>query len=530
MSTSQTNPKTFYITTTLPYVNAEPHVGFAMEIIRADVITRAKKLQGYEVFFNTGTDEHGQKLFDAAKNEGKEVQEYVDEYAKRFQGLKSVLGLSNDMHFIRTTDANHIATAQAFWKRCDENGYIYKKTYQAKYCVGCELVKTDSELVDGRCAIHPGKDIELVDEENYFFKFSAFKDRLLDFYAKNPLFVVPDFRFNEIKSFVERDLQDFSISRLKSKMSWGIPVPGDDDHVMYVWFDALVNYISTLGWNGEVGGIAGVAASEKNKEDSNFNKFWVNGTPVQYCGKDNLRQQTAMWQAMLMAAGLPNTHQVVVDGFLTGEGGIKMSKSIGNVVNPYDVVAEYGTDALRYFCVAELSSFEDSPFTMERFKESYNAKLANGIGNLTNRVMKMAETYLVREGEQGINGVSDKDISSEKVFSEKNESTAVQISEQSLTDIYDEYFALYDSYDLVKVSAYIWKHVEEANLIIQNEQPFKLVKTDPEKGKEIIRDLVVRLYTIAEMLAPIIPTTAEKMKEAVKVNKMPEEALFLRRD
>ncbi len=500
---SAQDPKTFYITTTLPYVNAEPHVGFAMEIIRADVITRAKKLQGYDVFFNTGTDEHGQKLFDAAKNEGKEVQEYVDEYAKRFQGLKSVLGLSNDMHFIRTTDANHIATAQAFWKRCDENGYIYKKTYQAKYCVGCELVKTDSELVDGRCAIHPGKDIELVDEENYFFKFSAFKDRLLDFYAKNPLFVVPDFRFNEIKSFVERDLQDFSISRLKSKMSWGIPVPGNDDHVMYVWFDALVNYISTLEWNGET---VNSEAGGEIKEDSNFNKFWIHGSPTQYCGKDNLRQQTAMWQAMLMAAGLPNTHQVVVDGFLTGEGGIKMSKSIGNVVNPYDVVAEYGTDALRYFCVAELSSFEDSPFTMERFKESYNAKLANGIGNLTNRVMKMAETYLVEVGDRPV------------------------ISEQILIDTYDEYFSLYDSYDLVKVSAYIWKHVEEANLIIQNEQPFKLVKTDPEKGKEIIRDLVVRLYTIAEMLAPIIPTTAEKMKEAVKVNKMPEEALFLRRD
>ena len=209
-----------------------------------------------------------------------------------------------------------------------------------------------------------------------------------------------------------------------------------------------------------------------------------------------------------MAAGLPNTHQVVVDGFLTGEGGIKMSKSIGNVVNPYDVVAEYGTDALRYFCVAELSSFEDSPFTMERFKESYNAKLANGIGNLTNRVMKMAETYLVEGGEQGA-------------------SVTMQIPEQSLTE---EYFSLYESYDLVKVSAYIWKHVEEANLIIQNEQPFKLVKTDPEKGKEIIRDLVVRLYSIARMLNPIIPTTSEKIKAAVKANKMPEEALFLRRD
>jgi len=524
---SAQNSKTFYITTTLPYVNAEPHVGFATELIRADVIARVKKLQGYEVFFNTGTDEHGQKLFDAAQKEGKSTQEYVDFYASKFKGLGEVSGILPDIHFIRTTDTHHIQAAQEFWKRCNDNGYIYKKTYQSKYCIGCELEKTDSELVDGKCPVHPGKDLEIIDEENYFFKMSAFGKKLLAFYAQNPNFVVPDFRFNEIKSFIERGLQDFSISRLKSKMSWGIPVPGDEDHVMYVWFDALVNYISTLGWSGEsvdaeVGGIAGAAASEKNKEDSNFNKFWVSGTPVQYCGKDNLRQQTAMWQAMLMAAGLPNTHQVVVDGFLTGEGGIKMSKSIGNVVNPYDVVAEYGTDALRYFCVAELSSFEDSPFTMERFKESYNAKLANGIGNLTNRVMKMAETYLVGEGEQSVNGASGENISGEK-----NESTAVQIPEQSLTD---EYFSLYDSYDLVKVSAYIWKHVEEANLIIQNEQPFKLVKTDPEKGKEIIRDLVVRLYSIAEMLEPIIPSTSGKIKAAVKANKMPEEALFLRRD
>jgi methionyl-tRNA synthetase len=494
---SAQNPKTFYITTTLPYVNAEPHVGFATEIIRADVIARVKKLQGYEVFFNTGTDEHGQKLFDAAQKEGKNTQEYVDFYASKFKGLGEVLGILPDVHFIRTTDTHHIQAAQEFWKRCNDNGYIYKKAYQSKYCIGCELEKTDSELVDGRCPIHPGKDLEIIDEENYFFKMSAFGEKLLAFYAQNPNFVVPDFRFNEIKAFVERGLQDFSISRLKSKMSWGIPVPGDEDHVMYVWFDALVNYISTLGWNGEIGG--------EIKEDSNFNKFWVNGTPIQYCGKDNLRQQTAMWQAMLMAAGLPNTHQVVVDGFLTGEGGIKMSKSIGNVVNPYDVVVEYGTDALRYFCVAELSSFEDSPFTMERFKESYNAKLANGIGNLTNRVMKMAETYLVGEGDKPILNLQ-------------------------IRDKHSDYFSTIDNFDLQKTSQIIESSVSDLDKIIQSEQPFKLVKTDPEKGKKIIKELVERLYLIAEMLAPIIPSTSEKIKAAVQVNKMPEEALFLRRD
>lgn len=346
--------KTFYITTTLPYVNSDPHVGFAMEIIRADAIARAKKLQGFEVFFNTGTDEHGQKLLNDATSAGEDVQKYVDKYAEKFRGLKTALGISDDVHFIRTTDEHHIKSAQEFWKICDKNGYIYKKKYNTKYCIGCELEKTDSELVDGKCPVHPNKEIEVREEENYFFKFSEFQDKLLKLYEENPTLVIPDFRFNEIKSFVKNGLQDFSISRLKSKMSWGVEVPGQEAYlpagrqVMYVWFDALINYISTLGWPEDM---------------ENFNKFWVDGTPVQYCGKDNLRQQSAMWQAMLMAVELPPTKNIVINGFVSGEGGVKMSKSLGNVINPYDVVNEYGTDALRYFVLREISSFEDSPFT-----------------------------------------------------------------------------------------------------------------------------------------------------------------------
>ena len=361
--------KSFYITTTLPYVNAEPHVGFAMEIIRADAIARYKKLMGYDVFFNTGTDEHGQKLFDAAQKEGKDIQVYVDGYAEKFRGLKDLLGISDDVHFIRTTDEHHIKAAQVFWKRCKDNGYIYKKTYQSKYCVGCELNKTDSELDEnGQCPIHPGKDLELIDEENYFFKFSAFEKPLLEFYEKNHDFVVPDFRFNEIKSFVQGGLEDFSISRLKAKMSWGVPVPDDADHVMYVWFDALVNYISTLGWPDSHHPVSEYGATPPQAGGENFfEKFWIAGTPTQYCGKDNLRQQSAMWQAMLMAANLPNSNKIIINGFITGDGGIKMSKSIGNVVNPYDVVKEYGTEALRFFLLSEVSSFEDSPFRARRY-------------------------------------------------------------------------------------------------------------------------------------------------------------------
>ncbi len=482
--------KTFFITTTLPYVNADPHVGFAMEFIRADAIARAKKLQGYDVFFNTGTDEHGQKLWDGAKKEGKDVQTYVDGYAERFRGLKDLLGISDDVHFIRTTDAHHVAAAQEFWKRCNDNGYIYKKTYQTKYCVGCELEKTDSELNDkGECLLHPGVPVELRDEENYFFKFSAFQKPLLDFYTIHPTFVIPDFRLHEIKTFVTNGLEDFSISRLSSKMPWGVPVPGDEAHVMYVWFDALVNYISTLGW-----------PQNEEDEDGDFQRYWVYGNPTQYCGKDNLRQQSAMWQAMLLAADLPCSNQIIINGFLTGHGGIKLSKSLGNGINPYDVVEEYGTEALRYFVLREISAFEDSPFTMERFKEAYNAGLANGLGNLASRILALSEKYL---------------------------DECPPIPEAS---DFDEYFKMYETFDLKKVTDYVWNEIQNLNKAIQESEPFKVIKVDAEKGKELIREHVLRLYQIARMLNPILPETNGKLKKLIRENKKPEEPLFLRKE
>jgi len=492
--------KTFYITTTLPYVNSDPHVGFAMEIIRADTIVRLKKLQGFDTFFNTGTDEHGQKLFNAARAEGKNVQEYVDIYADKFKGLKDLLGISEDVHFIRTTDKNHIVSAQAFWNKCFDNGFIYKKIYQSKYCIGCELEKTDGELENGKCPIHPNLEIELIDEENYFFKFSAFQTPLLDFYEKNPNFVIPDFRFNEIKSFVKSGLEDFSISRLKSKMSWGAPVPGDDNHVMYVWFDALVNYISTLGWPDSHHPALSGTPPQAGGEESLFEKFWINGTPVQYCGKDNLRQQSAMWQAMLMAAKLPNSHQIIIDGFVTGDGGIKMSKSLGNVINPYDVVEEYGADSLRYFVLRELSPFEDSSFTMERFKDSYNANLANGLGNLCSRVLTLSEKYLEK---------------------------CPEIPES--TD-FTEYFSIYETFDIKKAADYVWSKIGELDKFIQDTEPFKVVKVDQEKGKELITKMVLDLYTIARMLNPIMPKTNTLLKKLIRDNKKPEKPLFMRKD
>jgi len=294
---------------------------------------------------------------------------------------------------------------------------------------------------------------------------------------------------NEVREFIKRGLEDFSISRLKSKMSWGIPVPGDPNQVFYVWFDALVNYISTLGWPENEADPAG-----------DFQKFWVNGTPTQYCGKDNTRFQSVMWQAMLLAAELPPTHTVVVNGFVTGEGGIKMSKSLGNVVNPVDIVAEYGAEALRYFVCREIGSFEDSPFTVERFKGAYNTNLANGLGNLVSRVMKMASTHL----EKPIDVPAD--------------------------TIPDDYKRALDSFDIHAAANVVWKHITDADQLIQEKAPFKLVKTDKAAAQEIIRDLCVRLYTIGRMLDPIMPETSAAIKALVKENKTPAAPLFLRKE
>ncbi len=475
--------KNFYITTTLPYVNAPLHMGHALEFIRADAIARYKKLLGYNVYFNTGTDEHGIKIYEKAKSAGMPAQEFVDQGFDVFREQLKMFGVSEDAHFIRTTDKSHQELAQEFWNRVYKNGYIYKKNYEAKYCVGCESEKTDSELNErGFCGDHDGIELSLIQEENYFFKYSAFSDRLLKFYKENPGFVVPEFRFNEIKAFVERGLKDFSISRLKSKMPWGIEVPGDPEHVMYVWFDALTNYINTLeDWptNGE-----------------NFKKYWIEGEPTQYCGKDNTRFQSAMWQAMLMAADLPNSHRIVVNGFITAEGGVKMSKTLGNVVDPKDIVAEYGTDALRYFLLREISSFEDSPFTMERFKEAYNSGLANGLGNLVSRVLTMAENY---------NVVASKPIT----FHTENKNL--------------------NNFNIKEYMDQIWEKIHDTDKKIQEKEPYKIFKTNHEIAMDIVADLCGDLSVIANALLPVMPETAGKIFKYLESGRKPEAPLFSRK-
>jgi len=366
-------PDNFYLTTTLPYVNAEPHIGFALEIVAADVIARYHRLMGEQVVFNTGTDEHGQKIYQQAQAAHQNPQAYCDEYAVKFSSLKTQLNLSYS-HFIRTTDSHHITAAQEFWRRCSAKGDIYKKAYKTKYCVGCELEKTDSELLDGRCPLHPNKDLEVREEENYFFRFSKYQTALLSHYEQHPEFVLPSFRLKEIKSFVAGGLQDFSISRLKAKMPWGIGVPGDENHVMYVWFDALINYISTLGW-------------PENSE--NFQQYWPG---IQLAGKDNLRQQSAMWQAMLLSASLPPSKQILINGFISVNGQ-KMSKSLGNVISPAELVTRYSLDGAR-FLLMNLGPFgEDMDVSFGRLDQEYTAYLANGLGNLCSRVARLAEKH-----------------------------------------------------------------------------------------------------------------------------------------
>lgn len=476
----------FYLTTTLPYVNAPPHLGFALEITRADILARYRRLLGDEVFFNTGTDEHGLKIYRAAEKEGKEPQQYVDEYAAKFDRLKEALNLSYNS-FIRTTDRHHIEAAQEFWKLCSKNGDIYKKLYLIKYCVECELEKSESELENGRCIIHPQAEIEIIEEENYFFKFSNYQEKLLKLYRERPDFVVPESRFNEIKKFVERGLEDFSISRLKEKMPWGVPVPGDDDHVMYVWFDALVNYISALGW-------------PKNKKK--FEEFWGtkdNPSAIQFAGKDNLRQQSAMWQAMLVSAGLPNSKQIYIEGFITS-GGQKMSKSLGNVIDPFKMVEKYGTDSVRYYLARHIHPFEDSDFTEEKFREAYNAHLANGLGNLAARIMKLAETHLEEA-----------------------------VSPPEAAPFPEEYTDAVKKYEFNRAMDFIWGRIQALDRRIAEEQPFVAVRNDPKKGKAVIGELLTELYWIGRFLNPFMPATSDMIKEAVKSNKMPV-SLFPRLD
>ena len=466
-----------YITTTLPYVNADPHIGFALEIMQADVLARTWRAGGAEVFFNTGTDEHGQKIQEAAEKEGKDVQTFVDHYANEFRRLKDALGLDTDIHFIRTTDPNHMVAAQEIWRRCLEKGDIEKRTFTGLYCVGCESFKTEKEIVDGHCVIHTNLQLQEITEENYFFKFSNYTKQLLAYLGK-PDSIIPEWRRQEAIAFVNDGLEDFSISREKKRLSWGVPVPDDDTQVMYVWFDALTSYISTLGWPEDAEG--------------NFQKFWEKGTTLQMAGKDQVRFQSLMWQAMLMSAGIKNTDRIFYHGFINS-GGQKMSKSLGNVISPYELVKKYGTDATRYILLRHINPMEDSDVTWERLDEWYTANLTNGLGNLVARIMKLSSQYL-------------------------DETPEIPDSKELIPEIQKHL----DAFEFNQALDHLWFRIQHLDGLIQEQKPFEVIKTNRKAGQKQLTYLLTQLAEISVLLEPFMPDTSKKILDAIRDNKKPE--------
>jgi methionyl-tRNA synthetase len=448
----------FYITTTLPYVNAEPHIGFALEILEADVIARYQRLLGNDVFFNTGVDEHGQKIYQQATKADLTPQEYCDQTVQQFQELAQILNLDYDK-FIRTTDPAHQQAAQEFWKKALANGDIYQASYPVKYCVGCELEKTESELENDHCPLHPNQELEIRNELNYFFRFSKYQQSLLDLYDQHPEFVQPASKMNEVIAFVKSGLKDFSISRIKEKMPWGITVPDDPNQVMYVWFDALVNYISTLGWPSD---------------RKTFDHYWP---VIQVAGKDNLRQQAAMWQAMLMSVNLPPSKKILINGFIRINGQ-KMSKSLGNIISPQQMKDRYGSQATRYLLLSLGTFADDIDVNWQKFDEHYQADLANGIGNLCSRVAKMAT------GE---------------------ELTYDLETDNSPTTFDPAFTQLMNQYQLSSALDWIWRQIKETDLLLSQQQPWQL---EGQAKNQVLQEAVKRIRLIAKHLQPFMPETA----------------------
>lgn len=475
--------ETFYLTTPIFYPNARLHMGHAYTTTLSDILVRYQKLMGKETYFLTGSDENTQKMVDAARKEGKEPLVFLDGIVENFKQLYSSLDISYDQ-FIRTTNQElHFVGAQALWKKLVEAGDIYKKEYEGFYCVGHEAFVTEKDLVDGKCPDH-GTIPQFLKEENYFFKLSRYGQTIIEKIESDELHIIPVSRKNEILSFLRSGLDDVSFSRPR-KADWpeglGVPVPGDDTQVMYVWCDALANYITALGFGGN---------------DATYKKFWPANMHV--IGKDILRFHAAIWPGMLLSAGLPLPKSILVHGFITS-GGKKMSKTLGNVIDPLDLISEYGGEVVRYYLARHISPFEDGDMTLEAFKELYNGNLANGLGNVVSRVMTMAEAHLSAPVEVEADTIPDD-------FKEAMQSCRVN-----------------DAADIV------WEWIGKIDARIAEEKPFALVKSDPDKAKALISELVREIYTIGRMLNPIMPKTSELIKTAVKQNKKPEN-LFPRKE
>jgi methionyl-tRNA synthetase len=455
----------FYITTPIYYVNDKPHIGHAYTTIAADVLARWRGVLGEDVVFSTGVDENAQKTVEAAVKHKEEIRAYTDRMAETWESTWAKLGISYT-DFIRTTEDRHVVVVNEFWKRLEAAGDIYKGQYEGFYCVACETFYKEDDLTpEGLCKIHKTKP-EWVSEENYYFALSKYQKPLLDFYAAHEEFVAPANRFNEMKSFVERGLEDVSFSR--EKKAWGIPVPGDPEQVIYVWADALVNYITVMG---------GIEGWEAHPAD------------IHMMAKDIVRFHAILWPAMLMSAGLPLPGQIVVSGFLTIDGE-KISKTVGNVIDPLDVAARYGADALRYFLLREVPFGEDGDFSETKMKERYNGDLANGLGNFAARILALAEKEELKSGQ--LDSAFDLEI-------QKMRQAA---------------FAKTKEYKFHDALAAVWTAISFGDRYLNNEAVWA-IKDDAARRAKLF-NLISLLDNVAAVLLPYLPESSRKITAAIQ--------------
>ncbi len=480
--------KTYYITTAIDYVNASPHIGHAYEKILADALARFHRLAGDGVYFLTGTDEHGQKNATSAQAVGKDVRLFVDENAARFRELARLLHLSID-DFIRTTESRHARGVKVIWERVAAAGDFYKKNYNALYCVGHEAFVTKSDLVDGKCPDH-GTEPIVIEEENYFFRLSKYRQALRKLFEGRPEFVLPHSRWVEMLNLIDT-LEDISVSRPVEKLSWGIPVPGDPSHVIYVWFDALTNYITAIGFG---------------TDEASFRRRWP---AIHVIGKDINRFHSLLWPAMLISAGLEPPRQVLVHGFLTVDGQ-KISKSLGNAVDPGQVVQELArvsgaalpicVDAVRYFLLREIPFGDDGNFSRRALIHRFNADLANDYGNLLNRTLPLVERHF--NGEVPPSG------------SEEGGDRALR---ETAADVRATVTQAVDRVDVTRALAEIWRLLGATNKYIDDEAPWQTIRVKRERAGTVLYNTleVVRVATI--LLSPVLPVATERVWEQLGI-------------
>ncbi len=455
----------FYITTAIPYVNAKPHIGFALELAQADAIARFHRILGDDVLLLTGSDENALKNVQAAEKENKPIQQFIDENAKLFEDLAKKLNVQFDV-FQKGSSSQHHKSSQELWKKCIDD--IYKKSYTGLYCVGCEQFYEKEELDEnGQCFEHPGKKLEEVSEENYFFKLSKYTDQIKSLIEKDEVKITPENRKHEVLSFLKEGLKDISISRSNERAkNWGVSVPDDDSQKMYVWFDALNIYRSGI-------------------EDKKAQDWWP--ADLHVIGKGILRFHAIYWLAFLLSSKLALPKEIFVHEYITINGA-KMSKTLGNVIDPVELIEKYGTDALRYYLLAKISPFTDGDFSLEKFEQSFNSDLANGLGNLIARVAKLCE-----------NSNYTQLISKEK--------TSTHLIENS---IYSQAFSEFKFNDAL---GFIWNKISDLDKYINEEKPWTLAEKDSGKLKAVLGHAVDQIQEIAVLLEPFLPETAKKIEE-----------------